>query len=95
MDERNLVNSFREKSHTDGSWINGGYMVFEPKVFDYIKQGDETIFEKEPLKNLASEGELVAYKHNGFWQCMDTQRDKQLLEKMWENSNAPWKVWEN
>lgn len=86
------VTSFVEKSKEDGGWINGGYMVFEPKIFDYIK-GDETVLEKEPLEVLAKNKMLSAYKYKGFWQCMDTQRDKGLLEKLWKNNNAKWKVW--
>ena len=70
-------------------------MVLNPEVFNYIKQGDETVFEKEPLENLAKDGELVAYRHNGFWQCMDTQRDKMQLEELWKNGMAKWKVWED
>ncbi len=86
------VRSFREKSKDDTGWINGGYMVLNPEVIDYIN-GDSTVFEQEPLKQLCSEGQLAAYKHYGFWQCMDTLRDKQNLEKMWESGNAPWKTW--
>lgn len=85
--------SFREKQDTDGSLINGGFMVLEPGVFDYIG-GDTTAFEQEPMAQLARDGELMAYHHDGFWQCMDTQRDRQLLENLWANGNAPWKVWE-
>lgn len=86
------IHSFREKQDTDSSWINGGFMVFEPSVFNYLS-GDETVLEKEPFENLALDGQLSAYKHDGFWQCMDTQRDKQLLENLWQNGNAPWKIW--
>ena len=85
--------SFREKQDTDGSLINGGFMVLEPGVFDYIG-GDTTAFEQEPMAQLARDGELMAYHHDGFWQCMDTQRDRQLLENLWASGNAPWKVWE-
>lgn len=88
----NSIISFREKNDTDGSLINAGYMVLEPDVFDYI-DGDETVFEKEPLENLAKSNNLMAYKHGGFWHCMDTQRDKMMLEKMWMNNEAKWKVW--
>lgn len=87
------IRSFREKSHTDGARINAGYMVLEPKIFDYI-DGDATVFEKEPLEKVATNGELVAYKHDGFWQCMDTQREKQQLEELIETGKAPWMVWE-
>ena len=90
----NNINAFREKNAQDSSWINGGYMVLEPDVFNYI-EGDSTVFEKEPLENLAKEGELVAYKHKGFWKCMDTLRDKNQLEEMWNTNNAKWKVWED
>lgn len=92
IDENNCINNFREKSKVDSSVINGGYMVLEPRVFDYIA-GDKTVFEKEPLQTLAAEGNLMAYRHRGFWQCMDTQRDKMLLEELWDGGNAPWKVW--
>lgn len=87
------IESFREKSKNDSGWINGGYMVLEPKVLEYIKD-DSTMFEREPLEKLASDGELVSYKHYGFWQCMDTLRDKQRLEDLWASGNAPWKIWE-
>ena len=86
------VQSFREKSQRDVGYINGGYMVMEPRIFDYI-QGNVMI-EREPMEKLADDGELMAFKHQGFWQCMDTLRDKQKLEKMWESGNAPWKVWD-
>lgn len=92
IEKDNRISSFREKSGEDGSRINGGYMVLEPKVFDYI-EGDKTVFEKEPLEKLAAQGELAAYKHNGFWQCMDTQREKEKLEELWASKQAPWKVW--
>lgn len=94
-DDNNNVKSFREKRSTDGSLINGGYMVLEPKVFDYITEGDSTVFEQKPLEKLAEDNQLVAYEHKGFWQCMDTQRDKMQLEQMWNSENAKWKVWEN
>lgn len=86
------VTAFREKSAADGSRINAGYMVLQPEIFDYL-EGDGTIFEKEPLEKLSAKGELCAYKHNGFWKCMDTQREKEELEKMIEAKNAPWMVW--
>lgn len=94
-DNQNNITAFREKQSADGSLINGGYMVLEPKVFDYITEGDSTVFEKKPLEKLAKDNQLVAYEHKGFWQCMDTQRDKMQLEEMWNNGNAKWKVWEN
>lgn len=86
------VIEFTEKPQTGEGWINGGFFVFEPKVFDYL-HGDDAILEREPLENLAKDGQLIAYKHEGFWQCMDTMRDKQLLEKLWESGKAPWKIW--
>lgn len=88
----NIINSFREKSKTDMGWINGGFMVLEPTIFNYI-EGDSTVFEKEPLEMLAEKGELACYKHSGFWQCMDTLRDKQKLETLWASGVAPWKIW--
>ena len=91
--KKDEIRSFGEKTESQTDWINGGYMVIDPKVIDYI-EGDETTFEKEPLERLASEGQLMAYKHNGFWQCMDTLRDKQKLEALWESGKAPWKSWE-
>lgn len=92
LNENGKIESFREKSQTDGSSINGGFMVMEPKIFDYL-EGDNTVFEKEPLNNLASEGQLSAYRHEGFWQCMDTKREHDKLETMWKDGTAPWKVW--
>ena len=86
------ISAFREKSDNDGSFINGGFMVFSPGIFDYI-DGDDTILERVPLERLAAEGQLMAYKHEGFWQCMDTQRDKQLLEELWARGQAPWRKW--
>lgn len=87
------VNAFREKSSADGSRINAGYMVLKPEIFQYLED-DTTVFEREPIRKLVEEGELKAYKHNGFWQCMDTKREKEKLEEMWASGNAPWKVWE-
>lgn len=89
-----IINAFREKSDFDGDLINIGYMVFEPALFDYI-EGDSTIFEKEPLTKLVEDGQLAGYVHKGFWQCMDTLREKQKLEKLWEDGNAPWKLWKD
>ena len=86
------ISSFGEKTESKTDWINGGYMVLDPKVIDYI-DGDATTFEKEPLEELSSEGQLMAYKHGGFWQCMDTMRDKEKLEEMWARGEAKWKVW--
>jgi glucose-1-phosphate cytidylyltransferase len=84
---------FSEKPQTQEGWINGAFFVLEPEVFDYI-EGDDTQWEKAPLENLAKEGQLMAYKYTGFWQCMDTLRDKRRLESLWETGNAPWKTWE-
>ena len=89
----NAVRSFREKSALDGSPINAGYMVFEPEVFDYIDD-DDTILERDTLARLADEGQLMSYKHSGFWQCMDTKREKDILEKLWGSGNASWKKWD-
>lgn len=89
----NAVKSFREKQVTDGVPINAGYMVLEPEIFDYIN-GDSTVFEKEPLEQLAAKGELMSYIHKGFWQCMDNMREKEMLEKLLANNKAPWKKWE-
>ena len=86
------INKFREKSNSDGGVINGGYMVLNPEIFDYI-EGDMTVFEKAPLERAAAEGQLKAYIHNGFWKCMDTQRDRQLLEEMIVSGKAPWMYW--
>ncbi|HIK58608.1 MAG: glucose-1-phosphate cytidylyltransferase [Nitrospira sp.] len=83
---------FQEKPQTTEGWINGGFMVLEPAVLDYI-EGDQTIFERGPLERLAKDGQLMAYRHNGFWQPMDTLREKQLLEELWQGGNALWKVW--
>jgi glucose-1-phosphate cytidylyltransferase len=94
INDNNEIKSFREKNDEDGSMINGGYMVLEPEVFRYIED-DKTVFEKEPLEKLAKNGQLSAYKHDGFWKCMDTLRDKNQLEEMWEKGEAPWKVWED
>jgi glucose-1-phosphate cytidylyltransferase len=91
--EGDLIRRFAEKPKGDGSWINGGFFVCEPKLFDYIKEGDSTILERSPLEGLAKDGQLVAYKHDGFWQPMDTLRDKVQLEQLWSKGSAPWKVW--
>jgi len=92
INENNEIQAFREKNNKDGALINGGYMVLEPQIFDYI-EGDNTVFEREPLEKVAKEGQLIAFKHEGFWKCMDTLRDKNDLEKMWNTNNAFWKVW--
>jgi len=86
------VLEFSEKPQTEEGWINGAFFVLEPEVFNYI-DGDETVWEREPLERLASAGQLMAYKHTSFWQCMDTLREKHLLEKLWQSENPPWKLW--
>jgi glucose-1-phosphate cytidylyltransferase len=93
LNENNDVLGFREKPKGDCNWINGGFFVLQPEVFDYI-EGDSTIFERDPLENLAKDNQLVAYKHEGFWQPMDTMRDKESLESLWQKNKAPWKIWE-
>lgn len=88
------ISAFREKSDFDGDLINIGYMVFEPALFDFI-DGDDTVFEKEPMQRLVERNQLAGYVHKGFWQCMDTLREKQKLETLWEKGEAPWKIWED
>jgi len=90
----NQIVEFSEKPQTKEGWINGAFFVLEPGIFDYI-DGDETQWEREPLEGLARDGQLMAYQHNSFWQCMDTLRDKKLLEDLWQAGNAPWKIWES
>lgn len=90
----NAVKSFREKSHSDGAPINAGYMVFQPEFFDYI-DGDATVLEREPLERLVAKGQLMSYVYKGFWQCMDTKREMDLLDNMLQQGNAPWKVWQD
>jgi glucose-1-phosphate cytidylyltransferase len=92
LNEKNDVLSFSEKPKGDGSWINGGFFVCEPKVFDYIT-GDSTIWEKEPMEKIAQDGQMTSFKHDGFWKPMDTLRDKQELENDWNNNQAQWKIW--
>lgn len=94
LDEIGNVTSFTEKPAGDGSWINAGYFVCEPKVFDYITEGDFTIFEKAPLENIAKDGGMNSFKHEGFWKPMDILRDNKELNEMWDSGKAPWKVWE-
>ena len=94
IDASASVLKFTEKAKEDGGWINGGFMVLEPEIFDYISDGEDVVFEREPLENLAEDGKLKAYKHYGFWHCMDTMRDKIILNMMWENGKAPWKMGE-
>lgn len=86
------VLSFYEKPSGDGAWANGGFFVLEPRIFEYIK-GDETTWERDPLENLGKTGQLVAYKHRGYWKPMDTLRDKFELESLWQSGSAPWKIW--
>ena len=94
INEKNLVVNFKEKPKGDDSWINAGYFVCESKVFDYISNGNNVVFEQEPLINLAKDGEIVTYKHDKFWMPMDTLRDKQKLNGLWEQNKALWKVWD-
>ena len=93
-DSQTKISSFREKPKGDGAWVNGGFFVLEPKIMEYI-DGDHISWEREPLTKLAHDGQLSAYKHYGIWQPMDTLRDKNLLEDMWNNDSAPWKVWKD
>jgi glucose-1-phosphate cytidylyltransferase len=86
------VASFQEKPRGDGAWINGGFFVLDPRVIDFI-EGDATIWERDPMERLAAEGQMMAFRHEGFWQPMDTLRDKQKLEELWESGEAPWKIW--
>lgn len=88
----NAVHAFREKKTDDSALINAGYMVLNPEIFDYL-EGDSTVFEREPLEKLAAQGELMSFIHKGFWQCMDTKREMDMLEKLWTTDKAPWKVW--
>jgi glucose-1-phosphate cytidylyltransferase len=90
--EGDEIVEFSEKPQTQEGWISGAFFVLEPGVVDYI-DGDETWWEREPLERLAREGQLMAYRHTSFWQCMDTLRDKRLLESLWQSDRAPWKVW--
>lgn len=93
VNKNNIVVGFQEKPRGDGAWINGGFFVLEPEIFDYI-EGDHTMWEAEPLENLTKDHKLVAYKHDGFWMCMDTMREKKQLEELWESGSPPWKLWE-
>ncbi len=92
IDAVGAVKSFREKQEGDGAPINAGFMVLQPEVFDYL-EGDQTVLEREPLERLVAEGQLMSYRHTGFWQCMDNIREKEVLEKLWASGQAPWKVW--
>ena len=90
--DQNLILSFKEKPVGDGAWINGGFFVLEPEAINYIKE-DSTVWENDPMETLAREGKLAAYRHHGFWQNMDTLRDKNVLEELWQSGNPPWKIW--
>ncbi len=92
--EGDLVKEFTEKPQIGEGWINGGFMVFEPEIFRYLDKGDQTILEADALERLAADGQLTAYRHDKFWQCMDTLREKRHLESLWEQGTAPWKTWQ-
>ena len=92
-EDEQTISGFREKAKEDGGWINGGFMVCEPELFSYLDVADSCVLERAPMENLAAEGKLGIYKHNGFWQCMDTQRDMYRLSELWTSGDAPWKVW--
>ena len=87
------VRGFMEKPMGDGAWINGGFFVLEPQVFDYLREADATVWERAPMERLTADGKMAAYTHKGFWKCMDTLRDKNELEKLWQAGDAPWKLW--
>lgn len=91
--EDNVVSAFREKAIYDSVWINGGFMILEPEIDKYL-DNDTTILEKQPLERLSADNQMIAYKHDGFWQCMDTMRDKEVLDKLWNENKAPWKRWQ-
>jgi len=93
IDDNMSINKFMEKPKTEAGWINGGFFVCEPKIFDYLTEDESCILEQEPLQNLALDGEMAAYKHQGFWQPMDTLRDNQKLNALWRDNIAPWKIW--
>lgn len=93
INDANEIVRFAEKPKGDGNWINGGFFVCEPSVFDYLPAGDDLVFEQEPLRRLAEDGQMNAFRHTGFWKPMDALRDKQQLESLWLKNNAPWKVW--
>ena len=94
INKNNQVKAFKEKPKGDGSWINAGYFICEPRIFDYITEGNSTVFEQAPLQNLAKDGEVYTYKHDDFWMPMDTLRDKYKLESLWADDQAPWRIWE-
>ena len=92
LDDKSQIHGFQEKPKGDGNWINAGFFVMQPEVFDYL-EGDATFLEREPMEQLARDGQLMAFKHDGFWQPMDTMRDKSHLDELWKSGSAPWKVW--
>ncbi len=92
--EETRVTRFKEKVQSGEGWINGGFFVFEPGIFEHLQDGDKTILEGSPLERLAQDGQLMAYQHEGYWQCMDTIRDRQLLDELWKTGDAPWKLWD-
>lgn len=94
IDDEGSILAFREKDNSDAALINGGFMICNPGIFDYL-QDDKTVLEKEPMRKLAADGELKSFYHPGFWQCMDTKREKEKLEELWASGNAPWKVWKD
>ena len=94
FDTAGQITSFMEKPAGDNAWINAGYFICEPRIFDYIENEDSAIWERKPLERLAADGELYSFKHRGFWKCMDTLRDKQQLQSMWSSGDAPWKTWD-
>ena len=87
------ITAFREKPEQESAYISGGFMILEPRIADYLEGGDHCVFEKAPLERLAQEGQLKAYTHDGFWQCMDTYREQQMLDRLWTEEKAPWKKW--
>jgi len=93
FDSDGAVKEFCEKPPGDNTWINAGYMVCEPEVFDYIKNGDQTILERDPMESMAKSDQVMAFCHNGFWKCMDTARDKKMLNELWKDGKAAWKIW--
>ncbi len=93
IDYDNSVRAFREKPEDENAFINAGYMVLQPEVFDYLTEGDNCVFERSPLERLASIGELKSYRHTGFWQCMDTKHEQEMLEALWTSGEAPWMIW--